>query len=119
MRRGLACAGVLGALLACASPDAERHAAARDVVGRFFAALPSGDCAVLGPLLTAPGACPELVTDLGAQGLSLVAVLEVKADGRDPNALLVRTRVARGGAVHEQPLLLRVERRPDGWRLRF
>jgi hypothetical protein len=119
MTRGLGCVGVVMGVVACAPSEAERHAAARDVVGRFFSALPSRDCAVLGPLLADPAACGTLVTDLGGEALSLVEVLEVKPDGRDPDALLVRARVALNGEVREQPMVLRVERGPAGWRLRF
>jgi len=109
----------LVAVLACAPSDAGKSEAARDVVERFFTALPSRDCAVVGPLLAIPGSCPAMVEDLNAHGLSLVEVLEVKVDGREPDAVLVRTRVARDGQVREQPMLLRVERHPDGWKLRW
>jgi hypothetical protein len=40
-------------------------------------------------------------------------------DGRDASAVVVRTRVARDGRVREEPLMLRVEQHPDGWKLRL
>jgi len=43
----------------------------------------------------------------------------VRVDGRDPNAVVVRTRVARDGKVREEPMLVRVEQHPDGWKLRL
>jgi len=119
MARGLWGGWALLALVACAPSDAGKREAARDVVERFFTALPSRDCAGVGALLAVPASCPALMEDLHAQGLALVEVMEVRVDGREPDAVLVRTRVSRGGRVNEQPLLLRVEHHPDGWKLRW
>ena len=118
--RPLALLSLCLGLLACASFEEDRSGAAQDVVRRFFTALPSGDCARLGPLLAGPepGAC-EAASAWHEQGLSLVRVLDVKADGRDANAMLVRARVARQGRERAEPLLLRVERHADGWKLRL
>jgi hypothetical protein len=111
--------GLLAAL-ACNS-ESRKTEAARSTVQRFFEALPARDCAVLGPLLVgqAADACQKTVDDLIEHGFSLVEVLDAKVDGRDPNAVVVRARVARDGQVREQPLLLRVEQHPDGWKLRL
>jgi hypothetical protein len=111
--------GLLAAL-ACNS-ESRKTEAARSTVQRFFEALPARDCAVLGPLLIGKAAdtCQATVDDLSAHGFSLVEVLDAKVDGRDPNAVVVRARVARDGQVREQPLLLRVEQHPDGWKLRL
>ena len=119
--RGLGLALLMGALVGCAPSTASKTEAARETVRRFFTELPSGDCAVLGPMLAGEGgsSCPETVADLIAHGFSLVEVLDVKVDGRDADAVMVRARVARDGRVREQPVLLRVERHPEGWKLRL
>ena len=112
--------GLLAAL-ACKSSESRKTEAARATVQRFFEGLPAQDCAVLGGLLVGKAAdtCPETVREMNEHGFSLVEVLEVKVDGRDPNAVVVRARVARDGQVREEPLLLRVEQHPDGWKLRL
>jgi hypothetical protein len=111
-------------LLACAAlgctPSKTKSAEA--TVRRFFSALPSEDCAVLGPLLaTGAGArpCAETVRELRAHGYGLVEVVGSEVDGRDPDAVLVRTRVSLAGVPREEPLVLRVERQGDGWKLRL
>jgi hypothetical protein len=111
--------GLLAAL-AC-NTESRKTEAARATVQRFFEALPERDCAVLGSLLIGKAAddCRATVDDLNEHGFSLVEVLDAKVDGRDPNAVVVRARVARDGQVREQPLLLRVEKHPDGWKLRL
>ncbi|HYO58236.1 hypothetical protein [Archangium sp.] len=110
----------LVAVLACNS-ESRKTEAARATVQRFFEALPSGDCAVLGPLLTGKAAdtCRVTVDEMNEHGLSLVEVLDARVDGRDSSAVVVRARVARGGRLQEQPLLLRVEQHPEGWKLRL
>jgi hypothetical protein len=108
------------AALAC-KPSESKTEAAQASVRRFFEALPAGDCAVLGPLLAGDGSarCRQTVEELHAHGFTLVEVLDARVDGRDPDAVLVRARVAKDGKVREEPFLLRVERHPDGWRLRL
>jgi hypothetical protein len=112
--------GLLAAL-GCQSSESRKTEAARATVQRFFEALPAGDCAELGPLLVgkAADACRETVDEMTEHGLSLVEVLDARVDGRDANAVVVRTRIARDGRVREEPLLLRVEQHPDGWKLRL
>ncbi|QSQ12347.1 hypothetical protein JY572_28840 [Myxococcus landrumensis] len=122
--RSWRCVGVSGALwalLACSS-TASKTEAAEATVRRFFEALPSGDCEVLGPLLATGGGmrpCEEAVREMREHGLSLVDIVESKLDGRDSDAVLVRARVAQDGEVGKEPWLLRVERRSGGWRVRF
>jgi hypothetical protein len=113
--------GLLTGSLACTSFEEDRGAAAQDVVRRFFAALPSGDCAVLAPLLASAKAsdCEASVAAVRERGLSLVRVLDVQGDGRDETVMLVRARVSRQGRELPEPLLLRVERHPEGWKLRL
>jgi hypothetical protein len=108
----------LVAALGCNS-ESRKTEAARATVQRFFEVLPSGDCAVLGPLLTgkAGEACRATVDEMNEHGFSLVEVLDARVDGRDANAVVVRARVARDGKVREQPMLLRVEKHPEGWKL--
>ncbi len=110
----------LVAALAC-NTESRKTEAARATVQRFFEALPTGDCAVLGPLLTGKGGedCRATVEEMNEHSLSLVEVLEARVDGRDPNAVVVRARVARDGQVREQAMLLRVEQHPEGWKLRL
>jgi len=119
--RGIGGALLVGALVACAPSAASKTEAARETVRRFFTELPSGDCAVLAPMLAGEdgSTCPEKVADWTAHGFSLVEVLDTQVDGRDPNAVVVRTRVAQDGKVREQPFLVRVERHPKGWKLRL
>ncbi len=121
--KAVPCAALwLGLLtLACKPTETGKTEAARATVQRFFEALPGWDCAVLGALLIGKAAdtCRTTVDEMNAHGFSLVEVLDAKVDGRDPNAVVVRARVARDGQVREQPMLLRVEQHPDGWKLRL
>lgn len=109
------------ALLACTSASS-KTAAAEETVRRFFAALPSEDCAVLEPLLATGGSarpCVETVRELREHGFSLVGITGSAVDGRDPEAVIVRARVARNGVERQEPWLLRVERQAGAWRVRF
>ncbi|WP_341868162.1 hypothetical protein [Corallococcus carmarthensis] len=122
MRHAVGAAGLWLAALGCTSTTSSKAEAGEAVVRRFFQALPSGDCAVLGPLLvTGQGvpSCEETVKDLREHGMGLVDVLDAKVDGRDPDAVLVRARVSQGGTERSEPFLFRVERQGDGWRLRL
>ncbi|RKH21011.1 hypothetical protein D7Y11_25350 [Corallococcus sp. AB018] len=109
-------------MLGCPSMTSSKAEAGEAAVRRFFQALPSGDCSVLGPMLvTGQGvpSCEETVKDLREHGMGLVDVLDAKVDGRDPNAVVVRARVSQGGTERAEPFLFRVERQGDGWRLRL
>jgi len=103
-------------------PEAERRAQAEDAVRRFFTALPSGDCAVLGAML-APGpkgqGCQEQVEELNSHRVRLLSVLGSTVDGRAPDAVIVRTQMEQQGQPRAQPTLVRVERQGKGWRIRL
>ncbi|MBN1206266.1 MAG: hypothetical protein JXB05_15220 [Myxococcaceae bacterium] len=110
------------AALACPSSETRKTDAAQASVRAFFSALPAGDCAVLGPMLATGGSarpCEETVRELLTHSLELVEILEAKVDGRDPEVVLVRAKVAQGGAVREAPFLLRAERQAGVWKLRL
>ena len=112
---------LLLAALACTSASSKTRAA-EESVRRFFEALPSEDCAVLEPLLATGGSarsCEETVRELREHGFSLVGILGSTVDGRDPEAVIVRARVARDGQERKEPWLLRVERQAGAWRVRF
>lgn len=109
------------AALACTSASSKTEAA-EETVRRFFAALPSEDCAVLAPLLATGGSarpCAETVRELREHGMSLRGIVGSTVDGRDPEAVIVRARVARDGEERKEPWLLRVERQAGTWRVRF
>ncbi len=118
--RRVACAVLLAcAALGCTPSKTE---SAEKTVRGFFAALPSQDCAVLGPLLATGGkakSCQETVKELQAHGYGFVEIVGSEVDGRDPDAVMVRTRVSRHGVPREEPLVLRVERQDGGWKLRL
>lgn len=101
--------------------EAEK-AQAEATVRRFFEALPSGDCKVLGELLApAPNGkgCEERVDEMNRHGLRLLSVIDSTVDGRAPNAVIVRTRLEQQGRPHQELTLVRVERQANGWRLRL
>jgi hypothetical protein len=109
-------------MLACAPSEARKKEAAQASVRAFFAALPGRDCAVLGPLLATGGSakpCEDTVSELHEHGMQLVDIVDATVDGRNPNAVLVRARLARDGAVREEPYVLRVEHQDGGWKLRL
>ena len=111
-------------LLACGGtrPAPADPAAAQATVQAFFTQLPSGDCARLAPLLVAgEGAepCERTVQELQSHGVELVRVLDARADGRTPDAVLVRAQLAHRGVPRAAPTLLRVERQGGAWRLRW
>lgn len=109
------------ACVACARPTPSAQEP-EEVVRQFFTRLPEGDCRVLGPLLVeragAPP-CPATVDELNRHGMRLVEVLDVRVDGRDPEARLVRARLRQGSQERAEPALLRLERQEGRWRLRL
>lgn len=116
--------GLLWALatLACSSSEARKKEAAQESVRAFFTALPAGDCKTLGPMLATGGSakpCEDTVRELLEHGMQLVDIEDAKVDGRDPEAVLVRTKLARDGAVRDAPVVLRVEHQNGGWKLRL
>jgi hypothetical protein len=109
-------------MLACTSSESRKKEAAQASVRAFFAALPAGDCQVLGPMLATGGSarpCEDTVRELLEHGMELVEILDAAVDGRDPDAVLVQAKMARDGAVRELPYVLRVERQGGGWKLRL
>jgi hypothetical protein len=117
--------GLAGVLVLAAGTGCRRSgpAQAEDTVRRFFAALPAGDCGQLGPLLAplpagTPG-CTERVAELNRHRVQLLEVVSVQADGRTPDAMLVRARLAQGGVARAEPSILRVERHEGAWRLKL
>jgi hypothetical protein len=110
------------ALLACASSEARKVEEARAAVRDFFTGLGSRDCAALAPLLATGGSaksCEDTVRELHEHQLELLDIVDATVDGRDANAVLVRIKVARDGAVKEAPLVLRVEHQGGRWKLRL
>ena len=112
----LAAAGLL--LSGCTTSPTPGEAA-EGVVRRFFAQLPTGDCAQLGALLVArsPQACADTVRELNEHTVRLQEVLSTQVDGRSPDAVMVRARLSYGDSVKAQ--VLRVERHAGTWRLRL
>lgn len=112
----LAAAGLW--LCGCTSSHSPGEAA-ESVVRRFFAQLPGGDCAVLGPLMVARSdeACAHAVRELNEHAVRLQEVLSTQVDGRSPDAVMVRARLSYGESVRAQ--VLRVERHAGVWRLRL
>jgi hypothetical protein len=120
-RAGVGACWLVLAALGCSSASSKTQAA-EETVRRFFAALPSEDCAVLEPLLATGGnarPCEETVRELNEHGFSLVDISGATVDGRDAEAVIVRARVARDGEERKEPWLLRVERQAGAWRVRF
>lgn len=120
-RAGVVVCWLMLAAPACTSASS-KTGAAEETVRRFFAALPSEDCAVLEPLLATGGSarpCEETVRELREHGFSLRGIAGSAVDGRDSEAVLVRARVAQDGKERKAPWLLRVERQAGTWRVRF
>jgi hypothetical protein len=109
-------------MLACAPSEERKKEAAQATVRSFFTALPASDCAVLGPLLATGGSarpCEDTVRELHEHGMQLVDIVDATVDGRNPNAVLVRAKLARDGTVRDEPYVLRVEHQDGGWKLRL
>ncbi|WP_224244975.1 hypothetical protein [Hyalangium gracile] len=114
--------GLALATLACSSSETRKTEAARSTVRAFFSALPSADCGTLGPMLATGGSakpCEDTVRELLEHRIELVDIVSAQVDGRTPDAVLVQARVARDGAVREEPFILRVEQQGGGWKLRL
>ncbi len=112
-------AAAAGLWLSACSSTAQPGEAAESVVRRFFTQLPAGDCAQLEALLvtSAKRPCADTVRELNEHAVRLQEVVSTQVDGRSPDAVLVRARLAYGSSVKAQ--LLRVERHGDVWRLRL
>lgn len=104
------------------SAPVDKPAAAQQVVQRFFAALPEGNCAQLRDMLVLERpdrGCREVVAELNQHQMRLGEVLGAEVDGRDENAVIVRTRMLEGGKPKQAPVLLRVERHAGTWKIRL
>ncbi|HLL54162.1 MAG TPA: hypothetical protein VK447_11475 [Myxococcaceae bacterium] len=104
------------------SAQGDKPEQAKEAVRRFFAALPSGDCAVLGRMILSdpPGReCRSVVDELNRHGVRLVEVLDAQVDGRNADAVIVRARMSEGSKPKDAPSLYRVEKHPSGWKLRL
>lgn len=111
----------LGALAVGCSRSPDPREAER-TVQRFFAAVPSGDCAVLRPMLAnaeSDAHCQKIVDELNGHGVRLIGIQGARVDGRDKTALIVTTAIEKDGAPREQPLLVRVETKGGQWRIRL
>lgn len=93
-------------------------AAARASVTSFFEAVERADCETMRALLAeSPPSerCRELLDSW--RGRKIDRILETKVDGRDPDAVIVRTRLTDRG--HPREILIRAERSDARWRVRF
>jgi hypothetical protein len=94
-------------------------------VSRFFAAVERHDCeaarklvaGALGRSLARPEGCQTFLDEYASHRMKFGGALEARADGRDPDARLVRARLSLD--ARERTHVLRVERARDagGWRL--
>lgn len=108
------------AMAACqsATSDGDELAGAKAQVQGFFDALAKGDCATLGSLVPAAAgaSCDKFLhewrDDLKIQ---LVAIPDVRRDGRDRRAIIVTTTVMRHG--EQQTMLVRVNHEQGVWHL--
>ena len=100
------------------APDRELDEASAQV-RRFFDAMTKGDCETAASLLPAarePGACAKLLHEWSDDlGMQLIAIPDVRRDGRDRGAIIVRTAVIRRG--QQQTMLIRVTHRQGVWQL--
>jgi hypothetical protein len=106
------------ALCACQTSSAgDELASAKDTTHRFFDALAAGDCKTLSALVPAAAdQCDKFLHEWRADmQLSLVAISDVRRDGRDPRAIIVTTSVMRRG--HQETMLLRMTHDGGVWRL--
>ena len=120
MRRALV---LLVALAACggsreASPDDELEGA-RTEVRRFFEAVEKSDCATLGALLPAAkeqAGCEKVLHEWREDlKITLVDLPDVRRDGRDKQAIIVRATVMRRG--EQKTMLFRVTHEQGVWQL--
>lgn len=106
-------------LAACGGGGDSDLDGAKAQVRTLFAAIDRGDCAVVRALLreaTDDAACAKVVHEWRDEiHVRLVDVPDARRDGRDPNAIIVRTTVIRRGTQEE--LLVRVTHQGDAWRL--
>ena len=112
---------IVVALAACGGAQDAELDGARTQVHRFFEAMAKSDCPTLGTLIekaNSPAACEQLLhewrDDLRIQ---LVDIPDVRRDGRDRKAIIVRTTVLRHD--QQQTMLVRVTHEQGAWQLVF
>ncbi len=104
-----------------AVPDltpAERTGA-EDAVVAYYAAISVKDCAGMNKLAMKPHTpeeCQKIIEDYVEHGTRFVRVDEVKRDGRDPNAVIVKIILLFKDKDH--PTLVRTTKVGDAWRVR-
>jgi hypothetical protein len=108
------------ALCACqASDTGDELAQARATARQLFDAVARADCPTIGALVAdaaTPAGCTKLVHEWRDDlKLSLVAIAEVRRDGRDRRAIIVTTTVMRRGK--QETMLLRLTHEGGVWRL--
>jgi hypothetical protein len=104
------------ALCACQADDELAQASA--TTRQLFEAVQRGDCPTIAGLVPAaapPGACDKLLHEWREDlTLSLVAIPDVRRDGRDRRAIIVTTTVMRRGK--QEKMLLRLTHDGGVWR---
>jgi hypothetical protein len=101
------------------APEAD-HAQAEAGVRALFAAIARSDCDMLATTLTSVHSrpdCETFVQDQNANQFRLVEILGSATDGRDHSAVIVRTRVSRGG--HLRVVLVRANYAEGRWTFAF
>jgi len=112
---------LLVALVGCSSSHDTELDGARDQVQRFFDAIGKSDCPTLELLVPAarePGACDHLVHEWRDElHIKLLDVPDVRRDGRDRKAIIVKTIVLRHD--QQQTMLVRVTHEQGEWQLQL
>jgi hypothetical protein len=114
------CAALVLALCACQATDADHELGqAKATTRQLFDAVTRADCPTIGALVAeaaTPAGCTKLVHEWRDDlKLSLVAITDVRRDGRDKRAIIVTTNVMRRG--RQEKMLLRFTHDGGAWRL--
>ncbi len=101
-------------------PDSEALASAQELVQAFFKAVEDEDCRLIVDTMTSGATmadCEEFVREWKGHGMKLLAIVEAKPDGRNPKAVIVRTRVK--GKRGPKTTLVRVVRHKGHWAVKL
>ena len=114
------CAALVLALCACQATDTDHELGqAKTTTRQLFDAVARADCPTIGTLVAeaaTPAGCTKLVREWRDElKLSLVAITDVRRDGRDKRAIIVTTSVMRRGTPEK--MLLRFTHDGGAWRL--